>query len=744
MKRARRNFWISSVIILIFLAALGYLAAGFFSVPGLTMENYKPILLDVVQHPLRNYYNEKTPYFLGAIGFGWLLYIAYGSANLHNLRPGEEYGTARWANVKTINKRLASMSACYFLFFKYKKPNQNNRILSEHVRISYDGRKTLLNNNMLIVGGSGSGKTAFFVTPNLLQDFGSNVYTDPKGTLMEDFGNYLDSKGRRVLGLNLCEMEKSCQYNPFRYIRKSSDVSKLITNLIANTTPGDTNPHDPFWEKAERMYLTAIFSYVWLECPKIETIVHENGERETITMGRTFRTVLRLLDEAVVTDDPDAPSRLDIRMNRLAREKGENHQAVKSYRRCTRGAGDTIRSIIISANVRFDPFDDPELLRILDDDDIDIPSLGVGVNGDRETKTSLFCCIPDDDDTYNFVIGMLYTQIFQELYRQARIFGGELPIDVGFWFDEFANIKMPNSFEKILATCRSRKIYCVILLQSLAQIKGLYKDSKWEGIVGNCDTFVYLGGNEASSHKYVSEQLDKATIEKRSSGESKGSCSSSSQNYDVLGRELLTPGEIAKLGNRCICIIRGEDPIMDRKWNYFRKKIRKQVASLGKFQQPVSSANRGAFSMLKPQSLEYYKECKKNGENVEIYRMDMETFLAYDFESEVKAASGLEIKALLQEAENSENRPEPPEEKGAKSERQKWQLKSRKKEDIKEVLADILIEGDFDSAQISVLQSAISSGLDYEQLLKLANPEIAAEKMKVVYELMVGEKEREE
>ncbi|MBA4698471.1 MAG: type IV secretory system conjugative DNA transfer family protein [Ruminococcus sp.] len=745
--RKKKSFLIAWSILLILFLWAAYCISGLCLMEGLTIENYTGYLAEVFRHPFRNYYNSKTYIFLLS-GFGiWFFCMIYGYTGLHNLMDGKEYGTARWANLKDINKRLACLVTCTFLIFRYKKPDQHNRIISERVRISYIGENTLLNNNMLVIGGAGAGKTAFFVTPNALQNHGSNVYTDPKGGLVEELGNYLISLGRRVLSLNLCEPSKSCQYNPFKYLRKPSDVSKLITNLIANTTPGNAHTSDPFWEKAERMYLTAIFNYVWMECPRNETIIHENGVREEITLKRNFRSVLHLLDEAAVSDDPDVPSQLDQRMDDLALEKGEHHPAVRSYRRCIRGAGDTVRSIIISANARFDPFDDEEILRILDDDDIDIPSLGVGVNGDGETMTSLFCCIPDDDDTFNFIPGMLYTQMFQELYRQARFYKGKLPIDVGFWFDEFANIKMPNSFDKILATCRSRHIYCVIILQSLAQLKDLYKDNKWEGIVGNTDIIVYLGGNEPSSHKFISEQLSKATIEKRSTGESRGSHGSSSKNYDKLGRELMTTDEVGRLKDRCICLIRGEYPIIDRKWNYFKKKIRKTVRKMGEFDTDIKIKKVGtryltekienSFTALKPKSMEYYKRCQDSGENVEIYKMDMKTFLSYDFDSagsegnfplneEVLQAENIKYESVDKELDTQAS---------ANRDRQLGKKSS------KEQLTDRLIQGAFSLEQMKVIKTALRGGLRVEGILKFARPEVPAEKMELIYEMLMEETE---
>lgn len=724
---------------------VSYCLSGLFQIEGLNADNYKEHALYLLQHPLeKNYYNDKTPYILLASAFTWFLGALWNYSGLHDLRLGEEHGTSKWGSIKRLNKQLACLMTGYFLCFPRKVPDAGkNRIISEHLRISYDTSKTLLNNNILVIGGSGSGKTAFFIIPNLLVCFGSNVFADPKGMLIKELGNYLLAKGVRVLSLNLVDMQKSCQYNPFLYIRKPSDVNKLVTNLIANTTPANASYSDPFWIKAEKMYVTAIFLYVWMECPRKEMVKRENGIYEEITLDRSFRTVLFLLDEAQVHTDPDKKSPLDIRMNRLAALKGENHPAVRSYRRCIRGAGDTVRSIIISANARFDPFDDEDLLRILDGDDIDIPSLAVGLHGDRETQTALFICIPDDDDTYNFIPGMLYTQLFQELYRQARLYGGKCPIPVGIYLDEFANTKMPNSFEKILATCRSRDIYCLIFLQSLAQLKAEYKEERWEGILGNCDIIVYLGGNEPSGHKHMSEQTGEETIEKRSQGESRGGRDSSSSNYDVMGRKLLTTDEVSRLKDRCICFIRGEYPVMDQKWNYYTKhrKLRKQLLTYGEYEQSILIEKEGArqftlkpqpaFTALKDQSLVHYQLCREHGEPIEIYQMEYKDFLQYDFDTK-KADAGLlrDLQEAFQKKEAAKGK------KQTDTTKQTEQQTKQAKKTDKEVFQDYILSGNVSMEKLEALKRGLHMGLSHKQLRELIDKELDAGRLHLILDVI--------
>lgn len=573
--------------------------------PNALEENIKYCLLHFYI-PEKN--NAKTAAFILMGIIIWMLcFVMYYQQVTMNLMHGKEHGTAQWGSIKAFNK-------------KYAEDNETeNKILSENIRMKYDS-STLRNNNTFVVGGSGAGKTFFFVTPNSLNNHGSMVYTDPKGSLLDDYGNYLKQQPyTRVCQINLCEMEKSMRFNPFSFIRKRSDVSRLIRNIMMNTAPaeGTGGSADPFWDRAESLYLQAIFLYVWLECPRTE---YDSSDNE-IYLRRNFETVINILDEAKVNDDGEK-SPLDIRMEQLEAENPK-HPAVVTYHRFMAAAGDTLRSIIICANSRFNLFDDPEILRILSDNDIPLDEIGIGKNGDGRTKMHLFLIIPDDDDTYNFIPGMIYTLLFQELYYQARFFkGNKLPLDVGIWLDEFANIKMPPNFEKILATCRSRRIYCVPILQSLAQIKKLFKDGAWEGVVGNCDTFIYLGGNEQSSHKYVSELLGKWTIDKRTEGESKGTSGSVSKNYDVLGRDLMDATEMRLLPNeKCIVFVRGEKPLIDFKWNPLKKSIYKTAINAGEYvyNPETEVQDDDIFDCINDRQIDYYTKLSKKNDSILIY-----------------------------------------------------------------------------------------------------------------------------
>lgn len=487
--------------------------------------------------------------------FTILFFILLDVSKNRNFMRGKEYGTANWASVQQINKKFENV----------KNPSWN-RVYSENLRI---GMKTSINNNVLAIGGSGVGKSFYFLTPNIYQADpdsqypGSLVFTDPKGELLQNNGAYLKNKGYVVKCLNLVPgmMHESDKFNPFRYIRSEADITKIINNIFVNTTEKGATPSEPFWEKAEFMFLQSLFLIVWMES-------------ERFGWEKSLNTVLWLMSKAEISDDADEESELDEIFNQLVLQtmdekgKGIMHPAYLAYHKVMVGAADTKRSIVISANARFAIFENPEVKRILSDDELDLAGIGTGlVDGRKNVKTALFCVIPDADTSYNCIAGMLYTLLFQELYFQADFkYGGKLPVPVTFWLDEFANIALPRDFIKLLATMRSRLISCVIIIQNLAQIKALF-EKEWESLVGNCDVCVYLGGNEQSTFEYISKNLGKKTIFKQSHGETTGIHGSSNKNEDVLGRELMLPEEVRELDNDyCIVFVRGKKPIFDHKY----------------------------------------------------------------------------------------------------------------------------------------------------------------------------------
>ena len=509
----------------------------------MTLYTFIPALKEQMAHPLEIKITAYTTYTMAAVFLMALLYLMVQKTNKKNYRFGKEHGSARWAEAAELTKQLGD------------KGNYH-RILSQNLRLSMNTRKTMRNNNIFCIGGSGAGKSMFLIKCNIMEMQGSFAATDPKGELLGSAGNYLKANGYQIKVFNLISPKESNKYNPFSYIRTETDVIKLITNLMKNTTPKKSSSSDPFWEKSESLFLQALFYYVWMEMPP--------GRKNIVS-------VLELLAEA--RREKDEPSRLDRRMELLARTNslGGDHPAVRQYRKVMDGADNTIKSIIISVNARLAFLENKDIKELLETDELHFGEMGTGKNSDKKTKTALFIVTPDSDKSYAFLIGMLYEQLMQELYFQADTkYGGRLPLHVSMYLDEFYNTPLPDSYLNFLSTMRSREISNVIVVQNIAQIKELFKDG-WETIPGNADTLVYLGGNESSSHKYISELLGKSTIDKRSSGETLGKRGSSSRNYDVLGRELMTPDEVRKLDNKkCIVLIRGCDPVIDFKFNTFK------------------------------------------------------------------------------------------------------------------------------------------------------------------------------
>lgn len=650
-----------------------------------------------IKNPFGNYYNANT---LRAVIYGSLIYgmaVLMYVTSRRNLMHGKEYGTARFADIRMVNKALAD------------KDESKNRILSNNVRMSTDTSVTGLNNNMLVIGGSGAGKTFFIVKPNIMQMMLNNSFiaTDPKGEIARATANMLKKNGYNVKVLNLIDMAKSDGYNPFRYIREENDVVKLVTNIISNTTPKETAPTDPFWEKSESMFLQALFYYVWLEMP---------------TNRKNFQSVLDLLSEAEV-DAKGNDSKLTKKMKQLAKTSKlkQNHPAYKQYMKVIRGAGDTVRSIIISANSRLALLENPQILRILSKDDLHLEELGIGVNGDKHTRTALFCIIPDSDKSYNFIVGMLYTQLFQELYFQADFKNdGKLPIQVTLMMDEFANVALPDDFCSLLSTMRSRRISSIIIIQNLAQIKALFKDT-WETITGNCDTLVYLGGNEKSTHQYISEMLGKSTIDKRSTGETRGVHGSASRNYDVLGRELMTPDEVRNISNKkCLIFIKGFNPIFDDKYIPFRHKNFSQTEDGGgKAYVHDPSLNKGSLRLVKllsEKQINDIKEYKKENEVVHIMDMSLEEIMMLD-----------DTKRLY--FENSNESESSSDEGSAKTISRTDILENMTEQELMDEITNRMCMMDFSREQIEEITKSLDAHMKLSILLSYLYPTTSAEEM---------------
>ena len=695
---------------------LGYLIGGAWT-DGIEFNAFMSRFNEVCSAPFANYFNEYTVKAVAiAIGIYAMAIVMYYTSQ-RNMMPGKEFGTAKLESPQKVNKILMD------------KDENFNRILSQNVRMSLDFRRLKLNGNILICGGSGAGKTFYEVKPNLMQmpHHCSFISTDPKGEILRSEGEMLKKNGYNVKVINLLEMDKSDCYNPFSYIREETDVVKLITNLISNTTPKGATPSDPFWEKAEGLFLQSIFLYVWLEVKPAK---------------RNFETVLKLLGEAEVMEQ-GKPSRLDVRMKFLEENNplGAGHPAVKQYNKCMRGAGDTVRSIIISANSRLAFLENQQVLRLLSKDELNLADIGIGVNGDGETKTALFCVIPDSDKSYNFIIGMLYTQIFQELYYQADFnCGGRLPIHVTFMLDEFANVALPDDYCSLLSTMRSREISSIIIIQNFAQLKALFKDT-WETIPGNCDTFIYLGGNEQSTHKYVSELLGKGTIDKKSSGETKGRQGSSSRNYDVLGREIFTPDEVRKLDNKkCLIFIRGFDPILDNKYIPFAHPMFDQTAD-GKGNPYVHeiSTNRNLigppYEILSKKAVDHYEKLKEKGENVYIDELKYEEFMLLgetELNHRFTSLEEKEQKDKLNEEQAQEL--EYSQETDTVVQHKTEPVSKREKPEWEDTLTNRMLHWNYTEGQKEELQKAVAAKIPKSVIMDYFYPDVSVDQMREIRE----------
>lgn len=505
--------------------------------PGRNLFELMEVLTEKLNHPFQFHYTEYTIKsmlvctLLYAAGIG----IFYSSQK--NYRRGEEHGSARWGDARQICKKYS------------QKPYSQNILLTQNFRISLDTHKHRRCLNILVVGGSGAGKSRGFALPNIMQCCCSMVITDPKAELLRKTGGLLEKKGYEVRVFDLINPDTSFCYNPFEYVHDDKDVLRLISNLIQNTTPKGSQSSDPFWEKSETALLQALILYLLHEAPPEE---------------QNFAMIMEMLGSAQVKEeDEDYESPLDILFDRLEMRDPDSI-AVKQYHIYKQAAGKTAKSILISVGVRLAAFNLPQIAKLTNTDELDLSSMG-------ERKVALFCCIPDADTSLNYLVGMIYSQLFQTLYYMAdRVHGGALPVPVNCIMDEFPNVSLPNEFEKILATCRSRSIYCSIIIQNMSQLKALFKDS-WESLVGNCDEFLYLGGNEKETHKYVSELLGKETIDTNTYGQTKGKSGSYSTNFQQSGRELLQPDEVRMLDNQnALLFIRGERPILDAKYDLMK------------------------------------------------------------------------------------------------------------------------------------------------------------------------------
>ena len=486
-------------------------------------------LTAALEHPFQIQWTDKSLLTILICTGVYIMGLCIYDAESGRTRDGEEHGSAMWGSPRQVNAQFCQ---------------KQNKILTRHVRLGLDTHKHRRSLNVLVIGGSGAAKTRGYVKPNILEANTNYVITDPKMEVLTDTGGYLKKKGYDVRVLNLVNLEQSDGYNPFCYLRDEKDALKLVNTLIQATTPKGSHESDPFWTKSETALLQAIILMLYQEAPAYE---------------QNFSMVMRVLEYAEVREDDDEYiSPLDLLFKAMEHEHPES-VALRQYKVFKQAAGKTAKSILVSAAVRLAPFNLPQIKAITDHDDMDLYTLG-------EKKCALYAVIPDNDTTFNFLVSLLYSQIFQALYYCAdQIHHGALPCHVHFILDEAPSVNLPG-LPRELATMRSRNISCSTIIQNMAQIKELYKDS-WETIPGNSDTLLYLGGNESSTHKYISEALGKSTIDTKTHGQTKGRSGSYSTNFQMSGRELLTPDEVRGLDNRyAILFIRGARPVMDLKY----------------------------------------------------------------------------------------------------------------------------------------------------------------------------------
>ena len=481
--------------------------------------------------------------FIG-IGIAVLIkFIVYTKGkNAKKFRQGKEYGSARWGNRKDIEPYM-------------DEKFQNNILLTKTERLSMNGRpsnpKYARNKNVLVIGGSGSGKTRFYVKPNLMQMHSSYCVTDPKGTIVLECGKMLEDNGYEIRILNTINFKKSMKYNPFSYIHSEKDILKLVQTIIANTKGEGEKAGEDFWVKAEKLYYTALIAYIYYEAPKEE---------------KNFATLLDMIDASEVREDDENYKNPIDRLFEALEKKEPRHFAVKQYKKYKLAAGKTAKSILISCGARLAPFDIQELRDLMSEDELELDCLG-------DRKTALFVIISDTDDTFNFVVSIMYSQLFNLLCDKADdVYGGRLPVHVRFLLDEFANIGLIPKFEKLIATIRSREISASIILQAQSQLKAIYKDNA-DTIIGNCDSTLFLGGKEKTTLKELSETLGKETIDLYNISETKSNQNSFAMNYQKTGKDLMSQDEITVMdGGKCIFQLRGVRPFLSDKFDITKHK----------------------------------------------------------------------------------------------------------------------------------------------------------------------------
>ena len=619
MTEKRKTPWKLFFLLLLFVEVLAYYMGGLFLFEDLSLSNYEEKISFIFLHPFQNWFNERTPLTMGIGLILWLMAVSYFITYYRNYHFDKEHGVAEWEDVKRADKKL-------------RDPDEDrNTYLSENIAIGFDA---LSNMNLLVIGGSGSYKTTSVLTPNLLRANCSNIVLDIKGDLLKKHGRYLKEHGVTVKALNFKSPLESDRYNPFLYIQNDSDLIGLITNIQQSVKPPDAMQGEPFWEDGVGLYLQSMFEHEWLTSK-------EQGRRPTMN------NILKLVNMEARKVDEEGTTELQQEMDSLATIYGDDYPPVRDYRKLKEGATETVRSIIIMVNAQLRLFELPEVKRIFEDDDIDIPSLGLGVDGDPEKKTALFLVMRSGDTSYNLFINLFYTQLFRVLRDVAdnQCKGGKLPIHVRLWADEYYAGPKPADAEMLLGEIRSRNISMVPILQDIAQLKTLYPQEKWEIFTSNCAATIYLGSGPTahSTHQWISDMLEDMTIDTRSESLGQGMNSNSNLQMSKAGIKLMTPGQVREMPKKdCILFLEGLKPIYDKKALPFHTQPwleSEKLAGEYGYTNPVrviyNQKNRTYKTIrseekIKPltkREFEYFKEAEKTDKSIKTFEVDADEFL---------------------------------------------------------------------------------------------------------------------
>ena len=644
MIQKRKPPWGMFFILLLLALAASYYIAGLFKLDDVTIQNYQDKLAYILMHPFRNWFNRKTPAVIGIALTAWAMFVCYYLTYYRNFHPDAEHGVAEWADVPKTAKRL------------YGKGEEPVTCLSKNITVN---AKALPNMHILILGGSGDGKTTSLLIPNILLANMTNIILDVKGDLLKNYGGYLKEKRIAVKSINFKDMAQSDQYNPFRYIENYTDMVELITNIQTSVKSPDAQKGDPFWDDGVGLYLQSLFEYEWLQ---------EKEEGRTASM----LGILDLVNKETQKTDEEGTTQLQQDMQELQERYGEDYPPVRDYRKLKEGASETVRSIVIMVNAQLRLFEIPEIKRIFEGtDDIDIPSLGLGVDGNPEKKTALFLVMPSGDSSYNLFINMFYTQLFTVLKRIAdNRRDGQLPIHVRLWADEYYAGPKPLNCETLLGEIRSRNMSIVPILQDIAQIKTLYPNDKWEIFTGNCATTVFLGSGATAhtTHQWVSDMLEDMTIDSRSEslGHSQGS---GNLQMSKAGMKLMTPGQISRMPkNDCILFLKGERPIYDKKNWPFNTEVFKEaekIAGQNGYKNPVyvsydernkkyiTTRFESRLNYISKEEFTFFEEKAKEDSSIQTFQIDEEAFLYLNF-NETPQPSLRELEKMVKEIQVAE------------------------------------------------------------------------------------------